>query len=177
VNKSEPHRSHRRWSRFLAHCRALRDDSASAPVELALIVSLLGTPLLLGTGQIGFLVYDSIEISDAAHAATSYGMQSLTFASNTSGMTTAAQADAPDFGTKLTVTPITYYVCSTAIGGTQYSGTNAQSNANAACTGGTNHPLEFVQVNTSAAVTPIFHCPGVPATFTLAGSSIMEVEQ
>jgi hypothetical protein len=146
-------------------------------VELALVSSILGVPLLIGTSQMGFVVYDSIEVATAAHAGALYGMQSLTYAANTSGIVTAAQTEAADFGTSLSVTPTAYYACSNAIAGTQYTGSNAQSNANAACTGGTNHALEFIQVNTSATYTPPIHCPGLPRTFTLNGQSVMEVEQ
>jgi Flp pilus assembly protein TadG len=160
-----------------ARWRGLRGENGSALLELALVVGLLGVPMLLGTAQMGILVYDSIEITDAANAGALYGMQSSTFAANTSGITTAAQAEAADFGTKLTVTPSTFYVCATAVGGTQYTGTNAQSNATAACTGTGNAALEFVQVLTSDAVTPPVLCPGLPKTFTLTGTSVMEVEQ
>ena len=160
-----------------ARCTDLRGDCGSAVVELALVCAFFVPPLLLGTGQMGILVYDSIEISNAASVATAYGMQSLTFAANTAGMTTAAQMEASDFGTALTVTPTSYYACSSALGGTQYTGTNAQSNATAGCTGTGNHALEFVQVKTSAIVTPSIHCPGLPASYTLTGASVMEVEQ
>jgi Flp pilus assembly protein TadG len=163
-----------RLAQLFRLCSArVRDESASSVIELAFIFSILGMPLLLGTAEMGFLVYDSIEVSNAAYAGAIYGMQSLTYASNTSAIRSAAQAEAADFGTSLTVTPTTYYVCSTAIGGTQYTGSNAQTNANAACT----QALEFVQVSTSVAVTPPVHCPGLPATITLTGSSAMEVEQ
>jgi TadE-like protein len=156
----------------------LRDQGGSAVVELAVVVSLLGVPLLLGTGQMGLIVYDSIEVSHAAAVGAAYGMQSLTFAADTTQIIAAARAEASDFtGTTLTVTPTTYYVCSSAITGTQYTGTNAQANAVSACTGSNNRAVEMVQVNTSAVVTPKVHCPGLPASFTLAGSSVMEVEQ
>jgi len=164
-------------SRLRSSCLRLRGDSGNAMIELALVMAFLGIPLLLGTSEMAILVYDSIEISNAARAASAYGMQSLTFASNTSGMTTAAQTEASDFGAALSVTPTAYYACSSAVGGTQYTGSNAQSNANAACTGSGNHALEFVQVTTSAAVTPAIHCPGLAGSFTLTGSSVMEVEQ
>jgi Flp pilus assembly protein TadG len=165
------------WVRVLAHCSGLRGESGGALVELAVVVAFLGIPLLLGTAEMASLVYDSIEISNSANAGSAYGMQSLTYASNTSGMTTAAQTEASDFGAALSVTPTTYYACSNAIGGTQYTGSSAQSNANAACTGIGNHALEFVQVKTSASVTPSIHWLGLPSSFTLTGSSVMEVEQ
>lgn len=146
-------------------------------VEVALTISLLGIPLLLGTSVMATVVYDSIEVANAAHAGALYGMQSLTFASNTAGISTAAQAEASDFGSSLSVSSSTFYVCSNSIGGTQYTGTNAQANATAACTGGSNHALQFVQVTATITVTPPIHCRGLPTSYPLSNTSIMEVEQ
>jgi Flp pilus assembly protein TadG len=157
--------------------RLLCCESGNALVELTVLVAILGVPLLLGTAEIGLMVYDSIEISNAARAGTAYAMQSSTFASNTSGIITAAQADASDFGTRLTVTPLVYYACSNSITGTQYTGTNAQANATSACVGGTNHPIQFVQVTTSITITPHIHCPGLPTSFPITSSSVTEVQQ
>jgi len=159
-----------RWMR----CRFLREEQGSALVEMALCVSLMGMPLLVGTVEIGGMIYTSIEVSNAAHAAAMYGMMSSTFAASSSGMTTAAQNEATDLGTSLLVTPTVYYACSSSIGGTQYS---TQSAANTACNSGTDHTLEFVQVNTSVVVTPPIRCPGLPATYTLNGSSTMAVQE
>lgn len=159
-----------------ARWRELRGERGDALIEVALICAFFASPLLLGTGEMGFVVYDSIEISNAAHAGSLYGMQSVTYAADTAGMRTVAQAEATDFGAGLTVTPTAYYACSSAVGGTQYTGSNAQSNANAACTGGNNHALQFVQVRASATVTPMIHCPGLPSSFALSGTSVMEVE-
>jgi Flp pilus assembly protein TadG len=157
--------------------RGLRAETGSALIELALVVGLLGVPMLLGTAEMGILAYDSIEVTDAANAGALYGMRSSTFSADTTGITTAAKAEASDFATIMTVTPTTYYVCATAVTGTQYTGTNAQTNAAAACTGTNNHALQFVQVGTSVSVTPPILCPGLPKTFTLHGTSVMEVEQ
>lgn len=172
-----------RWrpSLFLLRCDALcarmQDDRGSALLEVAFVTALLAAPLLAGTSQMGFLVYDSIEVSSAAHTGALYAMQSSTYAADTTGITSAARAEAADFGANLTVNPSTYYACSNAEGGTQYTGASAQSNAQTACTGSGNHALEFVQVNTSATVTPPVHCPGLPNSYTLRGTSVMEVEQ
>jgi Flp pilus assembly protein TadG len=175
--RADLRRIRRLWAGVAARYRALDGDSGSALVELALVVALLGVPLLLGTAQMGFLIYDSIEVSDAANAGALYGMRSSTYSADNAGMTTAAQADAADFGTKLSVTPTSYYVCALAVNGTQYTGSSAQQNATAACTGAGNHALQFVQVNTSATVTPLIHCPGLPKTYTLTGQAGMEVER
>jgi Flp pilus assembly protein TadG len=141
---------------------------------MTLILACLGAPLMLGTAQVGFLVYDSIEISNAAHAGAMYGMQSNTNASNSTVIATAAQSEAADFGANLTVTSSVFWVCSTAESGTQYSTSSA---ATTACTGTGDHPLEYVEVTASAPATPPIHFPGLPATYTLSGSSTMEVEE
>lgn len=158
-------------SRLLA---LLYDQEGSALVELALMVGLLGVPLLLGVGALAPLVYASIAVENAAHSAALYGGQNTTTAVDTSGMITAAQTDVADFTTSLNVLPNTYYTCATAIGGTQY---NSLSNANSACTGTNNHALQFVRVQATLQVTPVIRCPGLPTTWTLSSTSTMEVQQ
>jgi len=161
-----------------ARCRGLGGESGNALVELALVFALLGIPMLLGTVEMGYVVYDSVEISNAANAGALYGMQNATDAASSAGITTAAQAEAPDFGSSLTVTPTTFYVCTSAVGGAQYStGSYTQAQASAKCSGTGNHALEFIQVLTRATATPPVHCPGLAKTFTLGGTSVMEVEQ
>ena len=167
-------RLHRRFSRHAAIVGRLREESGSALIELAVVMSLLGVPLLLGTIYTGTLFADYIEITDAAHAGALYAMRSSTYAEDSTGTTAAAQADASDFGTNLTVTPSIYYVCSGAEGGTQYTN---QALATAACNGGSSHTLEFVQVIASAAVTPSATFPGMSKSMTLSSTSTMEVEE
>lgn len=153
----------------------LSRSEGNATVELALAFSVLVTPIMLGTAETAFLVYDSIEISNSAHAGAMYGMISSTFATDTSGIQSAAQSEAADFGSKLNVTPTTYYACSAAIGGTQYT---TQSSAAAACpANSSNHYLQFVQVTSSASITPPIQMIGLPKTWTLQGSSTMEVQE
>ncbi len=119
------------------------------------------------------MIYDSIEVSNAAHTGAVYGMISATFASDTSAIQTATQNEATDFGTNLSVTPTVYWACSSAEGGTQYT---TQSAATTACTG-SSHPLEFIQVVATAAATPPVHFPLLPSTFNLSSTSVMEVEE
>jgi len=154
--------------------RLLRQESGNAIVEMAFCVSLLGIPILFATVDLGTMVYYSIEVSDAAHAGAMYGMISSTFAASSSGIITAATNDAPDLDSLLAVTPTVFYACSESLAGIQYS---AQSAATSACTGGSNHPLEFVKVVTSATVHPAIRCPGLPTSYTLVGTSVMEVEE
>jgi hypothetical protein len=138
------------------------------------VLAFFGVPLLLGTTAVSILLFNYIEIENAAHASAVYGMRSSTFASDNSGMIAAGQAEASDLGANLTVTPSNYYACSSALGGTQYS---TQGAANSACSGGSNHSLQFVQVTASAVITPPAQLPGLPASFTLQSVSVMEVEE
>ncbi len=169
------HNFHRWQSAFAAGWRRLEDNTGSASLELALVFSILGAPLMLGSSETAFMIYDSIEVSNAAHAGAMYGMYSQTFATNTSQIQAVAQAEAADLQGQLTVTPSVYFACSATPGGTQYT---TQIAATQACgTGASNHSLEFVQVNTSATINPPLHVPGLPNTWTLKGFSVMEVQE
>lgn len=161
-------------SNLLARWRVSRDETGSAMVELGFMLAILGLPLLLATSYFGVLLLDQIEVSNAAHTGAMYAMTSSTFAEDSSNIIAAAQAETNRFGSALSVTPNIFYACSTAIGGTQYS---TQALANAACTGGTNHSLEFISVTASASVTPLGSFPGFAKTVTISSTSVMEVEE
>ena len=158
---------------LLAARRRLLDDRGSAVIELAFTLSIMGLPLMMGMTYFGTMLSKSIVVSNAAHAGAEYGMQSSTYASDTSFIIAAAQDDS-GLGTNLTVTPTVYYACSTAMTGTQYA---TPVLAAAACTSGSSHPLEFLQVVASASVTPALTFPGQPATVTVSSTSTMEVEE
>jgi Flp pilus assembly protein TadG len=147
---------------------SLRGAGGGATIELAFAFALLGPPLVLGTMEMGTLIYDSIEVSNAAHAGALYGMVSTSNAANTSQIQTVAQSEASDFGSSLIVTPTTYYACAQALG-TLYTSPPT-------CTGTGNSSVQLIQVATSVSVTPPIQCPGLPTSMTLNGSSTMEVE-
>jgi hypothetical protein len=168
--KSLQDRSMIAWMR-----KRLTDNAGNAALELAFAFGVFGTPLLLGTSELAVVIYDSIELSNCAHAGAMYGMMSSTFAGDTTGIQNAAQAEAADFGTNVTVTPTTYYACSSAVDGTQYS---TQTAAAAACpANASNHYLQFVKVVSSMNINPPVKCPGLPKTFTVTGTSVMEVQE
>ncbi len=160
-----------RWGAMRARMLADRGD---ALVEAAVMLSLFVVPVLLGTIDVGTVVYSSIEVTDAAHAGAMYGMVSSTFAADSANIKAAAQADAADFGTNLAVTPTVYYACSSALTGTQYA---TQSAAVSACSGSGNHALQFIQVVASAQVRPGFRLPGLAATFPVSVTAVMEVQE
>lgn len=160
--------------------RYLRNERGQSVVELALLLPLF-VALVVGSAELATLTYDSIEVSNAAYAGASYGVTGSNYAFGTTGIVTAAQSVATDFGTQLTVTPMTYYACSAAEKGTQYTGTNQQVSPSAlataisSCTGRGNRPLEFMRVVTRVAVTPPIRIHGLPATVTLSGTSTQEI--
>jgi hypothetical protein len=77
-------------------------------LELALVLSIFGVPLLLGTIETGVLLFNYSEIANAAHVGAVYGMKSSTFANDSSGIIAAGQAEAYTLGAALTVTPLIY---------------------------------------------------------------------
>lgn len=156
-----------------SRCRDLRGDTGEAIVELVLIVCFFFVPLILGTTDMATLVYDSIEISNAAHAGAMAGMLNSAQAEDNSTMTSAAQGEASDFlPENVAVTPSVHYACNNAQGGTQFTTLSA---ANLACTA-PSYAIEFVQVAVSAPAALPFHCCGIPATITLNSESVMEVQ-
>jgi Flp pilus assembly protein TadG len=147
---------------------AVSKDAGQSLIELALTLPLL-VLLLIGAAELGRLAYYAIEVSNAARAGVAYGAQNHVTASNFTGMQTAAINDARNI-TLTTTTATNSCACSPS-----YSATSACSTT-FSCSG-TNRIIEYVQVNTTATVSPIFHYPGVSKTYTLNGGAIMRVEQ
>lgn len=149
---------------------AKRDDLGQALVELALLFPVF-ILLLLGAAEFGYLAYAAIEVTNAARAGVAYGAQSHITASDYSGMQTAATNDGPNLG-GLSATATNFCACSSAPS-TQVS----CSTVLASCSTAPLHTLEYVQVNTTAAISPLFNYPGLSKTYTLTGQAIMRVEQ
>ena len=143
-----------------------RRDAGNAIVELALVAPIL-VLVLIGVAEFGRFAYMAIEISNAARAGVAYGAQNHVTASDITGMQNAATGDGSNVP-GISATANHYCACSNA------SGTQV------AClpTSCTSSPIvEFVQVNTTASVSPIFNYPGISNTLTLTGRATMRVEQ
>jgi Flp pilus assembly protein TadG len=136
-------------------------------LELALVLPML-LLLLVGTIEIGRFAYYSIVVSNAARAGAQYGAQNLTAAADLAGMQTAANNDANIAG--LTVTP-----------GVQCGCTGTTAGLSGTCPATLcvlpNHPLVYVQVTATRAVSSLFSYPGLPATVTLTSTEKMRVAQ
>lgn len=151
-----------RFRRRMAGARI--HEAGQALVETALIFPILIT-LLLGTVELARVVYAAIEVANAARAGAQYGAQSGFTASDTTGIATAAGADAANL-TGLTTTSSYSCVCSDG------SASTCQP------TDCTNSRIEqTLTVNTSVTIDPIIHLHGLPTTYTLKGQAIQACSQ
>lgn len=148
----------------------LLDDGGQSLVEFALTMPLF-ILILIGMAEIARVAWASIEVSNAARAGVQYAAQSTTSAQDTTGIGLAVSNDGTNL-TGLSMKSTSYYcTCSTAP-----NSTIACIGALATCPSPATI-LHFVQVTTSATVSPLFHYPGLPSTFNLQGYAQMEVEQ
>jgi Flp pilus assembly protein TadG len=145
---------------------AMQDDTGQAFVELALALPIF-ILLLVGVAEFGMLAYAGIEISNAARAGVAYGAQTATTAADIAGMESAATNDGSNVA-GLSAKATQFWSCSNAPS-TQFS------TPPTTCSAG--HVLDYVQVNTTATMSPPFHYPGLPATYTLKGHAVMRVIQ
>jgi len=139
----------------------LRGEQGASLVELALVLPLF---LLLTFGGIdlGRACYLVIEIAGAAHAAVTYGSQNPT---DTAGMTTAAEDDAPDVPHLSVGTPTYGCECSD---GTNYS---ASCSSTPSCP--SNNEVYRVNVTVTGTYSPLFPWPGVPSSMSFSSSASM----
>lgn len=150
-----------------------RDEGGAALVETALILSLLGPPLLLGTAEIGGALNASIEVTNAAHVGAAYAAQyyiqnSSSALPTTAQVTSAVQNEAPEVMNMLA--PSTSLVVTMATGcGT---GTATTGNSLPSCSSGV---LPYVQVTTQASVTPLIYFPGLGKLLTINGGAVVNL--
>ena len=122
--------------------------------------------MLLTTAEFAFVAYDNIEVADAARAGAAYGSQSSATASDTTGMQNVAKAAGPDVS-GLSATASREYSCSNSA--------STLSTSQPTCTSG-NRVLTYVEVSTTATITPPIRVPGLASSFTLNGLAIMRVQ-
>ncbi len=154
-------------SRLSGFCARIGDRAGSAIVELALVVPIFAA-LLLGAAELAMVEYAAIETTNAARAGVAYG--SATAASTLSAaQITAMQTAATNDGANvsgLTATGTQFWSCSNT--------PSTQNTSSPTCTSG-NSVLHYVQVTTSATVTPVVHFSGLPVSYTITGTAIMRV--
>lgn len=139
----------------------MRSSAGGSLVELALVLPVF-LLLLVGAVDCGQAYYESIEVAGAAHAAAMYGSQNPT---DTTGMTSAAQDDAPNVPNLSVTTPT--YGCECADG----TGYSASCSSLPSCP--SNNAVYRVKVTVTATYTPIFPWPGIPSSMSLSSSASM----
>ena len=155
-------------SRLRATARKLlegiRSDSAQAVLELAFVLP-VASFLLAGTIEVGRLANTTILLDHAARAGVQYGAQNRVRASDTAGMTQAAQQDASDVS-GMSVTAGHYCACSDG------SSSTCQPTD---CAG--SRILEYVKVQTQTQMHTLLPYPGLPHLYTVKGEDVMRVSQ
>ena len=157
--------SRRRWRTLVARViPRLGGERGQSLIELALIMPVFAT-ILIGSAELARLAYASIEVTNAARAGVQYGAQSNMTGVDLTGMENVAKAAGPNVSS-MNATASLSCVCS--------DGTSITCSNTTACTA---RIQEYVQVNTSATMDPMFHLPGLPKTYTLTGAAVQRVEQ
>jgi Flp pilus assembly protein TadG len=152
------------WS--LARARSRAREKGQSVAEVALVTPLL-LLLLVGAIEIGRFAYYGIEVANAARAAVQYGSQSLANSFDLPGITQAANNDAPEV-TSLSVT--TQHRCACSNSPANFVGCPATL-----CS--PDRSVVFLEVDTTATISPLFRYPGLPSTFNATGKAIMRVSQ
>lgn len=142
-------------------------ESGQSLVEMALLTPVL-LLLLVGIIEVGRFAYYSIEVTNAARAAVQYGAQSLASSKDIPGIQQAALRDASDVS-GITFSPLPANLCACSETPSAYVACPALG-----CTG---HQVVFLQVDTTANISPLFRYPGLPTTFTARGHALMRVAQ
>jgi len=142
----------------------LRGEHGASLVEMAILLPLF--PLLLfGVIDFARAYYLQIEIAGAAHAGAIYGSQNPT---DTTGMQTAAQDDAPNVPSLSVGTPTYGCECATDTTGSTYS-----ANCSTTPTCSTSNVVYRVNVKVTGTYTPIFPWPGIPSSISFSSSAAM----
>lgn len=141
------------------------EESGQALVELALVLPVF-VLILIGAAEFGRLAYAAIEVANAARAGIQYGAQNRSTSVDLRGMETAAVGDAANV-TTMQATAANFCVCGSG-------GSISCASAQTSCSG---RILDYVQVNTSATIDPLFRYPGLPKTLTMYGQAVMRVEE
>ena len=160
--------SRSRWRVLLRLSAMALPERGGSLLELALVLPFLSL-LLIGVIDFGRAYYFSIEVAGAAHTGALYGTQNPT---DTTGMQNAALGDAPD----VTSVPAMAMTATATYGCECSDGTSAVALCATQPSCGVN-VVNYVQVTTSATYTPLFHWPGIPASFPLQGQARLRAGQ
>lgn len=153
--------------------RILNGQAGGALVETALTAPVL-LFMLLGLVEFGRVAYISIEASNAARAAVSYGSQNQITASDTNGMQAAAQVEASGLASQnvsLAVSAVANCSCSSPDTSTTPF---ACAGASTAMCPDPSFVEQTLNVTVTATFNPIVHAGNFPGTFTITGRALQK---
>jgi len=138
-----------------------QDEHGASLVELAMLLPLFAL-MLLGAVDFARAYYLATEVAGAAHAAAVYGSLNPT---DTVGMTTAAQDDAPNVPNLSVGTPTYGTECSD---GSNYT---ANTSTMPSCSG--TNAVYLVKVTVTGTYRPLIPWPGIPSSISFSSSASM----
>lgn len=142
----------------------LADECGASLVEMAVLLPLFML-LLFGAIDFGRAYYLTIEIAGAAHAAAVYGSQNPT---DTAGMTTAAQDDAPNVPNLSVGTPTYGTECPD---GSHYTANTSTMPSSSTCSG--DNGVYRVNITVTGTYTPLFPWPKIPSSLSFSSTASM----
>jgi Flp pilus assembly protein TadG len=145
---------------------SVRGDGGQALLETALTLPMLAL-MLLGAFEFSRVAYSAIEVTNAARAAAQYGAMNGGGFLDTSGMLTAANADAGNLNNGVSwASGYPTVSCSC-------SGTGTASCPSGKTPSGcvTSQLLVTVNVKFQYQMTPLFKVPGLPSSYTVTGTA------
>jgi Flp pilus assembly protein TadG len=140
--------------------RLRRCESGSSLLEFAIVLPVL-LVLLIGLIDLGRAAYFGILTANAARAGAQYGAQSIYTSTDTTGMSSAAIADAPGIG----LTAVGSTLCSINGGAL----TTCPSNINGQTV------VYYVKVHASGTFASLVRYPGLPPQISISGDSVVRV--
>lgn len=146
--------------------RHSRAQAGVALIEFALVLPLL-ILILVGLIDFGRYTFFSILVGNAAHAGAQFGSQNEQNAGNFALIEAVAKADGQNI-----VNASAQNVCgcwNSATGQGTTPGACGQT-----CTNG-GVGVTYIRVNSSGTFQPLFHYPGLPASFTVSATATMRV--
>jgi len=131
--------------------------SGTAAIEFGLAIPLL-LVMLMGTIELGFAIYEAMQVYDAAEAGALYAAQNGWSAS---GISTAVTSATSASGLTATPAPSQFWGCPDETGITTVASSSVK------CTGNTS-PGQYIQVNATLNHSTILPYPGpsLPTSFT-----------
>jgi Flp pilus assembly protein TadG len=138
-------------------------ERGGAVIEFALLITVL-LLFFLGVVDFSLAISQSMALNAAAQAGARYGASEGYFY-NTAAMATAATTAAPSMS-GMTVTASNYCTCTA--GGTLVNCATTMCNTY-------DLPMQYAQVQTSAAVPLLFHFAGIPLNIQMSATAVMRV--